>query len=64
VTNRDRVVEDDRILAGEPTLRGTRLSVRKIGDMINAHGERAITEIREDYPSVTEDDLEFAPRYA
>lgn len=58
-----RVVEDPQILAGEPTFRGTRVPVRKIGEMLREHGKRAAVEIAEDYPSLTKDDLEFALRY-
>ena len=61
----DRVVEDENILAGEPTFRGTRLAVRKVGAMIERHGEKAVKEIREDYPylRLSEEDIEFAPRF-
>jgi uncharacterized protein (DUF433 family) len=57
-----RVVSDPEILAGEPVFRGSRLSVRRIGHAIE-RGEKLGT-IREDYPYLTAEDLEFAPRYA
>lgn len=61
---RERVAEDAGVLAGEPTFRGSRLSVRKIGEMILEHGDAAVREIREDYPRLTKDDIRFAPRFA
>jgi uncharacterized protein (DUF433 family) len=57
-----RVVSDPEILAGEPVFRGSRLSVRRVGHAIE-RGEKVET-IREDYPYLTAEDLEFAPRYA
>ena len=57
-----RVVSDPATLGGEPAFRGTRLAVRRIGDAI-AHGED-LDAIREDYPYLTAEDLEFAPRFA
>lgn len=57
-----RVVEDPEILAGEPVFKGSRLAVRNIGGRI-AKGERPST-ILEDYPYLSEADLEFARRYA
>lgn len=62
---RARIVEDDTILAGEPIFKGTRLPVRKIGAMIERHGERAVKELRADYPNLrlSEEDIELAPKY-
>jgi uncharacterized protein (DUF433 family) len=57
-----RVISDPAVLGGEPVFRESRLSVRRIGDAI-AHGED-LAAIREDYPYLTAEDLEFAPRYA
>jgi uncharacterized protein (DUF433 family) len=57
-----RVVSDPRTLGGEPVFRGSRLSVRRVGDAI-ARGED-LAAIRADYPYLTAEDLEFAPRYA
>jgi uncharacterized protein (DUF433 family) len=57
-----RVVEDLDILAGEPVFKGSRLAVRNIGGRV-AKGERTAA-LLEDYPYLTEKDLEFARRYA
>ncbi|MFL5304364.1 MAG: DUF433 domain-containing protein, partial [Polyangia bacterium] len=56
-----RVVADPAILAGEPVFRGSRLSVRRVGEALQ-RGEKAAT-IHEDYPNLTAEDIEFAPRY-
>jgi uncharacterized protein (DUF433 family) len=55
------VVSDPAILGGEPVFRDSRLSVRRIGDAIE-HGE-AVASVLEDYPYLTEQDVEFARRY-
>jgi uncharacterized protein (DUF433 family) len=57
-----RVVSEPTILGGEPVFCGSRLSVRRVGHAI-ARGED-LAAIREDYPYLTAEDLEFAPRYA
>ena len=53
-----RVVRDPSVLAGEPVFRGTRLSVRHIGGMLD-RGESA-KAIREDYPRLSAKDLVFS----
>ena len=54
----ERVVTDGGILGGEPVFTGTRLSVRHIGGLLlNGHD----VEVREDYPYLTNEDIEFAP---
>ena len=58
-----RVVEDPNVLAGEPTFKGTRVPVRKVGEMLRTHGKAAESEIAEDYPALTKEDLEFALRF-
>src|SRR5206468_2484919 len=56
-----RVVCDPAVLAGEPVSRDSRLSVRRVGEALE-RSEKAAT-IREDYPYLTPEDIEFAPRY-
>ncbi|MFI5301899.1 MAG: DUF433 domain-containing protein, partial [Polyangiales bacterium] len=60
---RHRVVEDEKILAGEPVFRGSRLSLRNVGEMILRGDARLTRELREDYPYLTEEDIEFAPKF-
>lgn len=57
-----RLVEDPRILAGEPVFPKSRLAVRHVGEMLRSGVPEQ--EVREDYPYLTADDLEFAPLYA
>lgn len=56
-----RLVEDDAVLGGEPSFPKTRLAVRNIGGM-RLRGA-SLSEIREDYPYLTEEDIEFAKTY-
>ena len=57
-----RVSSDPSVLGGEPVFRDTRLSVRRVGEAVE-RGE-AVATILEDYPYLTPEDIEFAPRYA
>jgi uncharacterized protein (DUF433 family) len=50
------------VLGGEPVFPKSRLAVRHVGEMIR-RGVPA-DEIREDYPYLKDEDLEFAPLYA
>jgi uncharacterized protein (DUF433 family) len=56
------LVRSDDVLAGEPVFPNSRLAVRHVGAMITRGAE--IDEIREDYPYLTDEDLEFAPLFA
>jgi uncharacterized protein (DUF433 family) len=53
-----KLVTDDKVLGGETTFPQSRLAVRQIGSML----VRGVSteEIREDYPYLTDEDLEFA----
>lgn len=56
------ITRSDEILGGEPVFPKSRLSVRHIGEMLLRGGD--VAEIREDYPYLTDEDIEFAPLYA
>ncbi len=56
------LVTDPRILGGEPVFPRSRLSVRQIGGM-RLRGA-APAELREDYPYLTDDDIELAALFA
>jgi uncharacterized protein (DUF433 family) len=60
-TGLDRVEENESVLGGAAVFKGTRLSVLHVGKM----AERSIStsEILEDYPFLTESDIEFARLY-
>ena len=51
----------DDILGGEPVFVGSRLAVRHVGGML-AQGTD-LSEVQEDYPYLTERDIEFARLY-
>jgi uncharacterized protein (DUF433 family) len=53
-----RVVTDETILGGEPTFPESRLAVRHIGGMLLRGA--SVEEIREDYPYLENQDIEFA----
>jgi uncharacterized protein (DUF433 family) len=56
-----KLVEDPNILGGEPVFPKSRLAVRNVGGML-LRGAPA-EEIHEDYPYLTDEDIEFARRY-
>ncbi len=51
----ERVVVDPEILAGKPAVKGTRLAVEFVVDLLAAG--RTETEILGDYPSLTREDV-------
>lgn len=57
-----KLVEREDILGGEPVFPKSRLAVRQIGEM--ARRGAPVTEILEDYPYLTAQDVEFAKRFA
>jgi len=59
-----RVVIDPDIMGGEPVFPKSRLTVRHIGSMLLRHGDNVLHEIREDYPYLKPEDIEFAKLYA
>jgi uncharacterized protein (DUF433 family) len=54
-----RVVSDAAVLGGEPTFAKSRLAIRHVGGMLLRGAAPA--EVREDYPYIEDDDIEFAP---
>jgi len=56
---RRRVVTSATVLGGEPTFPKSRLAVRHVGGMLLRGAPPA--EVREDYPYLKHDDIEFAP---
>ena len=60
---KDRIVKDPRILAGKPTVKGTRISVELISELLAA-GVWSESDILRNYPRLTPDDLNACRRYA
>jgi uncharacterized protein (DUF433 family) len=58
---KSQLVTDPNIMAGETVFPNSRLSVRRIGSMLE-RGESPIA-IEEDYPYLSSADLKFAPLY-
>lgn len=57
-----RIVTDPAILAGKPHVKGTRLSVEFILELLASGGNHA--DILKTYPALKVDDVEQALRYA
>jgi uncharacterized protein (DUF433 family) len=58
----DRIVVDQQILAGKPVIRGTRLAVEFILDLLAAGQSEA--EILDSYPGLTHEDILASLAYA
>lgn len=56
------IVADSEICHGKPTFKGTRIMVWQVLEMLE--GGMSTREILEDYPSLTEDHIKAALRYA
>ena len=61
-TWQDRIVIDPKILVGKPTVRGTRLSVEFIVDLLASGWTEA--QVQENYPGITREDISACLRYA
>lgn len=57
---KNKIVINPKILGGEPVFPKSRLSVRQIGALVMNDG---LDEIREDYPYLSEQHIEFARLY-
>ena len=62
MTWRDRIVSDPGILAGKPSIRGTRLAVELILELL-ASGESE-EEILTSYPGISTEDIRACLAYA
>lgn len=58
----DRIVVDPQILTGKPVVRGTRLSVEFVVDLLAAGWTHA--QILESYPHLSEEDIRACLAYA
>jgi uncharacterized protein (DUF433 family) len=62
MTLQDRIVRDPAVCAGQPVVRGTRVTVRTILGYL-AHGD-STAQILDDFPSLTEDDVRAIVAFA
>lgn len=58
-----KIVVDPDIMGGEPVFPKSRLTVRHIGSMMLRGRSDTLQEIREDYPYLKPEDIEFAKLY-
>ncbi len=58
----ERIVVDPRILVGKPVIRGTRIPVSLVLNLLG-HGYD-FSRIRESYPDLTDDDIRAAVNYS
>jgi len=59
---RDRIAVDPRILVGKPVVKGTRIAVEMVVDLLAAGWTHQ--QIRDSYPTLTEEDLRACLAYA
>lgn len=58
----DRIISDPEILCGKPIIRGSRISVEFILELIVSGG--SVSEIVRNYPFLCEDDVRQAVQFA
>jgi len=59
---KDRIVVDDRILVGKPLIKGTRIAVEHIVDLLAAGW--TVERILRNYPQLKKQDIDAALKYA
>ena len=57
-----RITIDPAVLSGQPIIRGTRISVRRVVEAAALYPDRA--ELKAEYPGLTDADIEEALRFA
>lgn len=57
-----RITINPGVLNGQPIIRGTRLSVRRVVEAVALYPDRA--ELKAEYPDLTDTDIEEALRFA
>ena len=58
----DRIISDPDILDGQPCIKGTRLTVRRVLNILATYTDR--NELRQDYPQLEDEDIRQALDYA
>jgi len=58
----DRITTDPDVMQGQPCIRGTRLTVRRVLAIVGEYPSR--DEIRKDYPQLEDEDIRQALAYA
>ena len=57
----ERITCNSKILAGKPTVKGTRLSVELITNLLESGS--TVDDIMQDYPHINEEDIEACRQY-
>ncbi|MFN3885150.1 MAG: DUF433 domain-containing protein [Rhodocyclaceae bacterium] len=58
----DRITIDPAVMNGQPTIRGMRLTVRRVVEAVALHPDRA--ELLREYPELEEEDIRQALAFA
>jgi uncharacterized protein (DUF433 family) len=58
----DRITSDPAVLNGQPCIRGMRLSVRRVLEILATYRDR--DELRTEYPELEDEDIRQALEYA
>jgi uncharacterized protein (DUF433 family) len=58
----DRITSDLNVLSGQPCIRGLRLTVRRVLEVLATYPDRE--ELRAEYPEVEDEDIRQAAEYA
>jgi uncharacterized protein (DUF433 family) len=58
----DRITVEPGKMGGQPCIRGMRITVRRVLDILATYADRK--ELFQDYPDLEEDDLQQALRFA
>lgn len=58
----DRIACDPEVLNGQPCIRGSRLTVRRVLEALATYPDR--NELRAEYPELTDEDIRQALEYA
>jgi len=62
MTNFDRISIDPTVMNGQPCIRGTRLTVKRVLLLLAQYRDRDV--FRQEYPQLTDDDIHQALEYA
>jgi uncharacterized protein (DUF433 family) len=58
----DRITSDPSKMNGQPCIRGMRLTVKRVLDIVRTHPDRA--SIRQEFPELEDEDINQALAYA
>ena len=62
MTNFDRITIDSAVLNGQPCIRGMRLTVRRVLELLATYSDRK--ELRNEFPELEDEDIRQAIAYA